>query len=247
MDHPNLTKVCMLCGEQKPLTAFVQLTDAQGGLYGSICSGCQKLEAEKAKIPAKDMEDDTTSSTRFQIDSKSRVQEQTDKRQHNQHIQELEHEHRKKQDEHRLAKLQKTERTVEDEKRHREHILKTNLFSDKKRENLEKATAIHQQTQERVKETHNRSQAAFEEKKRTTVDFTVPQIDSKEGSDSRYQNATFQTFRNWLGSGTPIGQALTKIQSRSPAAIATPADPEKDKSASVEFIEKNWGPSSRRR
>src|SRR5687768_6217023 len=79
MENSNLslTKICQSCGEKKPLTAFLQLTDAKSTTYGNICAACRKTDIERKKAQEKE---NTTSTTGVKIDSKTKVQSEIDKR-----------------------------------------------------------------------------------------------------------------------------------------------------------------------
>src|SRR5215208_1216873 len=80
MNQPNLTKICGICGQQKPLSAFLELTGKEGAHYGIICSTCRKTQMEQTKLK-KEPDESTTSSTGHRIDLKAKVQAEIDKRQ----------------------------------------------------------------------------------------------------------------------------------------------------------------------
>src|SRR3990167_11420340 len=106
-NQPTLSKTCAACGLQKPLSAFLQLTDA-GTSYGNICSTCRKAGAD-IKKPKTEAEDSTTSVSGHKIDTKTKIHGDIDKKQIKQRTEELYHEDRKKDEIIESIKIEKTE------------------------------------------------------------------------------------------------------------------------------------------
>src|SRR5438105_2533589 len=70
MTKHKLTRVCSICGIEKPLSAFLEIS-AQGTRYGVICSSCRA--AEKGKKEAKPEEDIVTLPGGARIGGKEKV------------------------------------------------------------------------------------------------------------------------------------------------------------------------------
>src|SRR3990167_4758510 len=95
-DNTSLMKTCSNCGQQKPLSAFLEMSSEQGSSYGNICSSCRKTTLEELQRRKKsDAEGSTTTDIGHKIDSKTKVQGEVDKRQHIQHVDEKYHAERK--------------------------------------------------------------------------------------------------------------------------------------------------------
>src|SRR3990167_7374031 len=76
----HLTRICTACGMEKPLSAFLQITGAQGTTYGNICSTCRGTGAkEKSSVPALEEEQSSTSSG-IRIGSKQKVEIEKEKK-----------------------------------------------------------------------------------------------------------------------------------------------------------------------
>src|SRR5690348_10216895 len=89
MTKPNqaLLKTCISCGQQKPLSAFLQFSGQLGSTYGNVCASCRKTTLEK---PApKEPEESTRSDSGFNLGSKAKVAGDRDKQQIRQQREEL--------------------------------------------------------------------------------------------------------------------------------------------------------------
>jgi hypothetical protein len=62
MTKNQLSKTCINCGLQKPLTAYLQIAGAEGSTYGNICSTCRGSGLGK-KVTLPVMEDTSSSSS----------------------------------------------------------------------------------------------------------------------------------------------------------------------------------------
>lgn len=69
------TRVCIVCGQRKPLVSFVELVGTgrnKSPVYGDICSTCRRAGLNQ--------DDASGSNTRLQIDNKTKVQAELDKK-----------------------------------------------------------------------------------------------------------------------------------------------------------------------
>ena len=200
---PALTKTCSVCGLQKPLSAFLQLTE-RGTTYGSICSSCRHDQKDKDLL--KKVKDDTSStSTGMTIDAKARVKSETDKRDLREQVKEEYHEERDKEEVLESRELDKTELIRKEEKKHREHFLSrrptTSTNSTEKKTDTAHAVESRQQGErvaQEAKGTEKTAQldhVAKEEQKERGVDFTIPFIDTQiVGKVKHTQNPELYAF-----------------------------------------------------
>jgi len=72
MGNTRLTRICSVCGTQKPLSAFLEISSDRGTTYGTICATCRGAGLGKPGV--KDTDDASTSRTHFNIDAKARYQ-----------------------------------------------------------------------------------------------------------------------------------------------------------------------------
>lgn len=260
--QPNMTKTCVNCGQQKPLSAFLEMSGTQGTAYGSVCSACRKTALEAVERRKKtDSEGSTTSETGHKIDSKSKIHGEIDRREQRERIDEDYHEERKLDEVSADEKQEIKQQAEVGQKKHREEFLKkrTVLSGDKK------AGAAPGFLQKQQVETTNRAlrdnenialqaQGVQEDRIKTEHDFTVANQGQQITGQLRFSGQTFQQFRQWLGNAAPIvhnvNQTKKEAAAKQPGAVAEPVTKAKEKvvtkDPAVEFVEKNWRPGSKR-
>jgi hypothetical protein len=189
----SLTRTCTNCGQQKPLSAFLQLAGAQGAVYGNICSSCRKTQAENPPKP-KDVEGSSTSSTGVRIDSKTKVQDAKDKRNRFQQTEENYFEQREEKGEEQVQKTQKDVSISKDEKKHRENYIEKRTFLD----STSKAKPV----------SGDQIFGSEEHKaKEGKLDFAAGPVDySRVAGTIKTQSSIFLGFKTLLGNATPIGK-----------------------------------------
>ncbi len=228
----SLTKTCSSCGQQKPLSAFLQLSAAQGAIYGNICSSCRKIQAEKPPKP-KDVEGSTTSTTGVRIDSKTKVKEAKDKRDRWQHTEEEYFEEREEKGEEEVQKTEKNVSISKDEKKHREHYIEKRSFLD----STNKAKPI---SGEQIfgSEEHKAKEGK--------LDFASGPVEySRVAGTLKTQSSIFLGFKKLMGPKAPIsGAAENAIEAAKENKNETRRD---EKAAPDEFNEyvSKLGPRSR--
>lgn len=211
-----LLKTCQICGLQKPLAAFLQLSDQQGTVYGNICSHCRKKQAESAEEI-----ETTTSKTDNRIGHEQKVALDLEKREHSKQKRENYYKERDEAEEEQLSHLDKIDTHQKSEKKHRqEYIEKT------------KNPAAKISTGDRSI-FGGVEQAA----KEARTDFSVPVIDTAIPK-IKHQSIIFKQFAAWLGPNAPITQAAQKLL-RQNEKKPPPNNPK-------EFIEKNWVPPNKK-
>ena len=212
---PTLTKLCIQCGQRKPLSAFLQLSESQGAIYGDICLTCRKANQENPKI--KEKEESTSSTTGFKIDSKSKTHDDIDKRQKHQNTETLYHQERDEKKKKQLIQEQKIQIKAKEEKKHRQSFLTRRPFLDKSNKpSTDPAPAAVESEQQIAKE---------------KIDLTTPMLDTQIIKEKYIKSPVFNQFKTWLGTSAPISRA-EQIKK----------DAEKGKESLTEFVQKNWGP-----
>jgi hypothetical protein len=240
----TLSKTCSSCGQQKPLTAFLQLSEANSTHYGNICASCRKTALENAEVI--EAEDSSKSKTRLAIDAKTKVQIEQDKRKERQHLKELQLQEDKKETEEKSVTLEKQAQTSKTERKHREG----------KRSFLDFPTQRVGPSQEVF---GGKEQIAKEGK----IDLSVSQTDLAISGKVKYQSAIWHEFLTRIGVSAPRAAATQKLSNHhAPADKASLAMQEKraalvenlkkwadtqhtkepTENPAEEFVHKNWGP-----
>src|SRR5579872_1801734 len=74
------SRTCVVCGQKKPLVAFLELAGEKGHTFGDICSTCRGSGKGRKKT-IEDPGDKTDGTTRLQIDNKAKIQLEHEKNQ----------------------------------------------------------------------------------------------------------------------------------------------------------------------
>lgn len=219
--NQTLTKVCSSCGQQKSLSAFLQLS-GEGTIYGNICSDCRKAGLDK---PKETKEESTRSTTGNKIDAKAKVQREIDQRNiRNQLTEQYEEEKEKKEKKHHLH-VEKRKEVATEEKSHRKNYIEKRGFLDTKKTPVD------------------RSQVFGGEKqlaKERNIDLTNPFRDTEIVGKVKYeQSSIFQQFKKWVGPRAPIVSAAEKKMQG--LKKHTEKKIQEKKESAAEFVKKTWG------
>lgn len=234
-----LTKTCTSCGIQKPLSAFLQLSSKESATYGSICSTCR--QANRDKKP-KDVEDASRTSTTATIDTKSKVQAEIDQKKQFQQTEEDYHAERDKDALNESDRTKKTDIGNKDQKKHRDSLLGRRSFLVADKKTPASSTPTERAAQTAAQEAHNVDQvnkqetATKEDLKEKDIDLSAPVEDTRFGKKEKYKGTSFQHFS--YAQSSIIGKSFTDSQAKTQ---------ESAKDTPSEFIEKNWGPGSKKR
>lgn len=215
----NPTKVCSNCGQQKPLSAFLQMAEGRG--YGNICSTCRHAAIEDgASDESADQEESSTSKSRHRIDSKAKVHGEIDKRQLRKEKEEQYHQEREKNDLQRSEKWQKIIDSTQDSKKYRD---RTRSFLDAKKIKPTSTTAFI---------VGGEQQAA----KEARIDSASLAIDTSIPGKEKYKTELFNRFKHqfriWLGNpSAPIAKSAEQAQ----------LTPESEKESAADLAKKFWG------
>lgn len=232
MSNPKLllTKMCSQCRQIKPLSAFSKMTQPSGTTtFGNICIACQKI-AKQQPNPANE-EGSESSSTGLKIDSKTKVREDADKKQHREHVDQLYHEDREKDYEQQIKDKQKTISIAKEERKHREGFLEKRSFLE---------------TQDKAKSSNPTQVFGGEahKAKEREIRLDAPIIDTQP--KEKY-GAIWRQFKDLLGTSA-VGFGKEKKSTLSIKKQNDEKQIENEKKSLEEFVEKNWTrPGSKKR
>lgn len=248
---PPLTRTCLVCGLEKPLAAFLQITGTQGTIYGNICSSCRSTTAKDKIIPQADNDEDQSGSSGLKIDSKRKLQTEIEQKKERKKLTDDTREEKKKTDELSLEKIDRLEKKEQAEKDHR----KTYIEAKKKQSFLgERKKPVDTQKIQRQKnfiadhqqaiEAQKLEDATEHEQKLTGIDTTQMYLDPQFG-EIKFQSAVFRRFKDWLGESAHFRmmERLHGKMDKPAAAEKTPAT----KDPLVDFVEKTEKGTTRRR
>lgn len=242
--NPKLIKICSSCGEKKPLSAFLQLTTTEGTTYGNICTDCRKSGLDKSK---KEQEESTRGDTGFKIDTKARVAGEIDKKKAKQQTEELYHEEREKKEETSTQKKEQTKHIAAREKEHRswKNAFISTAIKSKNQMDVSPPDVTQKAEQATIQQTREeavKTQAVKEEQQLKTIDTSLGSfLPSQTGFQQKYQSIAWQQFKTLLGASAPINRVLDA------AAKKNETTKENKKESLTDYIEKTWGPSSRKK
>ncbi|HEX4046126.1 MAG TPA: hypothetical protein VHZ76_10730 [Gammaproteobacteria bacterium] len=214
MSKPNLalSKTCASCGQQKPLSAFLQLNAKKGTIYGNICSSCRKANMEKVET-TQETEDSTTPHATHTIDSKSKVyQENQNKQQFEK--KELEKEvSRQETDDIKTQKDEKTLTTATEERRQRGFLEKQSFLHHNKaaQENMTRGLSARE------------AELAFVPIDRREQEKTADRAQFGEQFGKNVFDVELNKFLSWLGP-TPMAKRLQNQQKAKTATAAPTAE-----------------------
>lgn len=206
MSKPNLLKTCSSCGLQKPLAAFLQLTESQGTVYGTICGDCRKAQMHKVKTP-KEQDEFSTSSTGTKIDSKARVHDSIEKKEKQKKSGEVEKEREKTKSKKEKQRIQKIITVEKEEKEHRKTYLERGSFLS----DTQNKVAHQRAFEEKIKiEQDSKLEAIKQDQEKTSINLGsgVAYQPSQTGAQIKYTQGHFLGFKKWLGFSAPITRSL---------------------------------------
>lgn len=224
MNKPALMKTCSICGLQKPLSAFLIITEEEGTTYGNICAACRK--AQRKAIPEND--ESTTSTTGRTIDSKAKAHGDIDKKQQHDKTEEQYHEERDK--------------TAEKETKRTEKIIITT--EEKKQRDLQKGKQSflerHRTTQQATEVFGGEAQTAKEKQ----INLAAPVLDTHHGLKEKHKGVMFNQFKSWLGGSAPIGGHAPGSHAGGEKTQTKKNQEEKNKDPLIDYIDEHWTPGS---
>lgn len=219
----GLLKICSICGQQKPLSAFLQLAGTRGGSYGNVCATCRSAGLDKPI--AKEVEDHSQTTSGLEIDAKTVLQRKKDLQIEHNEIEENYHEERDLKEEKQSRLIEQTLIRSKAEEKGRDRIKKS--FLDEK-----KAAKPTGNAPDSVGEVLSKEQNV------NLVHFIDTYISGKE----KFKGSAIRTLFTLLNKEEVIGMNKPK-----------PIDAKENKKTLTEEIKENWvppenkGPSGGRR
>ncbi len=255
----QLSRTCIACGLEKPLSAFLQL-DSQGTSYGKICAKCRSQGKTGKAIPNASDEERSTSPSGIGIRGKEKIYTDAKREQKIHTLKELYKKEAVKKEDIKDEKKERINLKEASEKKHRDFYInpKKQLDAadkkssaqqqiienqqDQKIKQVQNATEHHQTTLETKKQQHVETIKTIEKQEtlKTTTNFNNLFYGIETGR-SEMQSAELGKFFTWLGNeSAPIVKMLRQgIRS---------ADAQKNQKESVlEGDKKNNEPTRRNR
>lgn len=217
---PKITKVCTSCGQRKPLSAFMQIAGPEGTTYTQICAECRRANLKATPI---EKDESTTSDSKHNIDAKTKVKAETDKRKLRQEIEENYFEERGKGEKKTVKKIETREILVKGEKQHRDRYLKSGSFLDANKKKEADAKNIHGSLEQ--------------ESEAGRFNFAAPVEDTRMPK-MKHTGSIFNQFKTWLGDSAPARH----LEKQNASSNSKKPNEKEIK----EYINNKWGPGSKK-
>lgn len=231
---PVITRTCLVCGLEKTIAAFLQISGSHGTTYGNICSTCRSASA-KNKLLSKQDEETQRGSSGLRINAKAKIYQELQQKAQEKKSAERKVEEKKTQEKIVFEKTEQKELKEKAEKDHRTTYIEAKkhqgfLSHPQKEAPHPVPTPVKDiQTKEAIiKETFERQE------KLTKIDLSQQFLDSQFG-ELKYQSEAFKAYKTWLG---PSANFRTAERLR---------EGKKEKDAFVDYLEKNFKSTSPRR
>lgn len=260
--HTQPTRICTACGIQKPLTAFLHLTSKLGTAYGSICSTCRGkgIKEEVKKLISDEEKSSTTSSLR--IGMKQLVEIELQKKREQKDRQDNKELELKKREQVSVEKTESTELKEKADKLQRETYQRGFLDYKSKKNPFSAQSVLDQKNaqrfmgapvpdeKQRAMEATKKTEAIKQEQQKNSVDLSgAPVLDPANFTFAR--EATVQRLQSLLGNDAPIMRNMAQFYKTLSIVEGKKPDSAKQEKWEGEdpreFIERTWGPSSRKR
>lgn len=251
----HLTRTCIACNIQKPLSSFLHLSGIKGTTYGNVCSTCRSTAAKASSKPTHLEDTDETSSTAtgLKIDAKAKVQAEQDKKEQAKKTKELDQKESKKRDFLSEKKIEIFETTEQAEKLHRKYIeakkkgfLGTPGRAEQKTPPLSpNISSVPDQEKQQIEMTQEQEQAAKQNQSTNTIDLSQQNIGA-QFYQQKFQGAVFKQYKDWLGGGAfinisdPNYVGKKKMDQKEPEKKLQGEDP------LIVEANKKWGPKSQK-
>jgi hypothetical protein len=207
MTKNQLSKVCINCSLQKPLTAYLQITGPQGSTYGNICSTCRGSGlGKKVTIPVHEDTGSSSSSTGLKIDAKAKLQADLEKKEALEKRKEAEKKEREELDKKNEAQENRKTAKKEKEEKHRQEFIEPNKaksYIDYQSKTPEdKRTGMEKRAMEEIMQ--HTEDNKLEDKKKGFDDLTVTRIDPTQTGTIKQASAVWKQFRTLLGASAGV-------------------------------------------
>lgn len=253
------TRTCTVCGQKKPLVAFLELAGEKGHTYGDICATCRSAGRGRKKA-GEEAAGQSGGTTRLQIDSKTKVQQDLDKKEQAKESVEQDYEEKLKKENAEAEETSESEQREEAEKKYREEYLerrkqgpattdKTNVPATKENQATQ-AQGFYQEKARVTKEFHQ--QASDQQLGKKTSGLTPEYINKYVSATGRSAESLFGQFlgqfmRNHLqtqAKTAPAGAAQQKTKAAAPVTgkgkTQETGKPEQQENNATEFVRNNF-------
>ncbi len=220
-NQPRLTRTCTVCGLEKPLAAFLQISGKQGTNYGTVCASCRATE-RTAKQTTSD--EDSTTDKDQRIGSKEKVSLEQERTRQLKDLKELYIKAAKKREEEIITKIELTETKEKAEKEHRKFYIETKqkqgFLTQRKPTEPNSIENITEQKQHLEKvETQKQEEILKQELQIVSLDLSKPFV-AGQTNQLRFQTDTFLKFKSWLGNTSfPIIKTIEHLYQKNPATL----------------------------
>lgn len=244
MDKKQLTRTCLACGLEKPLAAFLQITGAQGTIYGNICATCRSTGAKgKSILPKTETDEGGSGSTRLKIDAQAKMRIDFQRKLQEDELKELTQEEKQEKEKNIFEKTERKETKEKAEKDHRLGYIEAKKKQGFLRQPQEKKTPSEKITpgssQEFIEARKAEETAATEaEAKLLNTDVSQLYLDPQFG-ELKFQSEIFKRFKDWLGTSANF-RVMEQLYQKKAEAIKKES-PEKD--PFTDYVEKSAKPS----
>ena len=264
MTKHKLTRTCSACGIEKPLSAFLEVTQTHGTRYGAICSTCRAAGKGKKETKASD-EGTVTLPGGARIGSKEKVFISKEQNRQIRDIKDLFQKEAQRRGELTEKKILDKDQKEKEGKDHRKFYIerKQQGFLGKTTQpviiNPERQAEIARSVEqhERHLETKKQEEVVRQELQINSLDLSTYTDTNmaKYRSDAFRQSDVFKQFAAWLGSDAPIVKMVGQLYSNKPGGnkSSLPQDKkpgqreQKGKEAIEDYLEKRWSPTTRGR
>jgi hypothetical protein len=253
---PPITRNCLICGLEKPLAAFLQISGTQGTNYGNVCSTCRNDKAKsKSQAPATEEDTGRSGGSGLRVDAKKRIYADIQQKIADRKTQEINREELDKRDQLNINKAEKSEKQSKEEKNHRDGYIenrqkksflqyKTNKHSLSNSSVLQQ-TPLATQAQAEIQQTkdkQNLEKSIDHEQKLSDIDTSQLYLDSQFG-ELKFQSVVFKQFKDWLGEGANFRSVERLYKTKATQKPSADAAKKETKTPFVEFETKNNKPS----
>ena len=240
MKPTQLTRTCPVCGLEKPLSAFLQMTGAQGTTYGMVCATCRSEgKTLKSNTTAEDPTGNSPAGQR--IGTKERIFATREEGQRLKNIKDLFIKETKKHSELSAKKFEKIAAEAKAKEDHREQLNQQKFLGKKSPEKDKKPPTAKDQGVEKIRQ----EEILRQEAQIAAWDLSVPFLDP-QSAQIKYQGETFLQFSTWLGSDAPMVKTRAQLYKQSAGTKKEEKSKKNDKPAPIaDYVEKN-NPSKKR-
>lgn len=248
----QLAKACIICGLQKPISAFLQISGPQGTSYGNVCSSCRgTTDTNKTVVIKKTEEERGGSGSGLKIDAKAKMEIERDQKEAADKKETLDKEEADKELEASDDKAERKSERELTEKKHRENFIepkKSDSFFTRKgdTQSLLNRTLVEKQnldkniTKEAQTKLENRhlEEGIKQESKEKGIDLTDIATDQLIGGKVKMQR--LNQIKSWFGSAAPMSTVERQFNSTQ----AEKNTSKEGKDTLVDFVKENWDPKS---